>query len=347
MSQLSDPIQPRLNRFDWSIAFALLIGTLALYSQTRTFEYLRFDDPQYISQNWDVQSGLNSRSFHYAMTTVLYGNWHPLTMLAEICVVQLFGSSSAVFHVFCASLHAANVAMLFLFLRFATKARFSSIMVAALWGWHPLRAESVAWVGELKDVLCGFFWLMTMLAFARYRFRSSIANYLAVVVCAAFAMLAKPMAVSLPPALMLLNVWPLRNHETISRKWWIDRLKEQIPLVLLAILFSVIAYRTQSASQLTVSLSVFSLPLRVENALFSYARYFGKQLIPIHLGLIYPHPGMLGQTIPPIDWITGATLLILITLIAWRTRRTKPYLIVGNYARPGGLISDSQPPNFC
>jgi tetratricopeptide (TPR) repeat protein len=312
------------------IVLLLILGTLGLYWQVRGFDFLRFDDPQYVTQNRLVQMGLTSSGIRYAFAGNVYGNWHPLTLLTEMLTVQLFSSSSAVMHLLCAGIHCTNAVLLFLFLRWTTGCRLRSALVAMLWAWHPLRAESVAWVGELKDVLCGFFWLISMLAFAWYRRRGSIGRYLLVVLTVAMALMSKSMAITLPAALFLLNFWPLRQAgESWNPRWWRRRILEQLPLLLLAIIVSIVAAHTQREAGWTGSVEKFPLELRITNGLFAYLRYVGKELLPINLGLIYPHPGMLGRSVPITNWLPAVVVLAIVTAIAWRCRCSKPFLIVG------------------
>jgi tetratricopeptide (TPR) repeat protein len=329
----------RSYRVDLGIILFLVAGTFCLYFQTRDFQFIRFDDPVYVTQNRQVLRGLSTDGFKYAMQAVVSSNWHPLTLLVEMAAVQIFGSSSAVFHTLCATLHGCNVVLLYLFLRVATKVRAPSFAVAILWGWHPMRAESAAWVGELKDVLCGFFSLFTLLCFVFYRRSPSIARYLWVLLCLCLALLAKPMAVTLPAAMMLLNFWPLRPAgQPMDRPWWKRRLLEQIPLVILAAAVGAAAIWTQRNTGATGSLQSFPITLRINNALWCYVCYIGKEFFPVRMGLIYPHPAMLRRNVPVAEWLSGLLLIACTTILCWKARKTRPFLIVGWFWFLGTLI---------
>jgi hypothetical protein len=209
LPDLTPDAERRLRAADCVIAAVLATVAFALYFQVRHFEYIRSDDPVYVSQNWAVQRGLTWAGLRYAATAVVSSNWHPLTLVAEMVVVQLFGPGPGAMHLAVASLHAANVGLLYLWLTSATGHPWRAAAVAAIWGLHPLRVESVAWVSELKDVLCGLFWLLGLLAFTRYRRRPTLRRYWLVVASLLAALLAKPMAVTLPAILLLLDYWPL------------------------------------------------------------------------------------------------------------------------------------------
>jgi hypothetical protein len=188
----------------------LFVVTLALYAPVVRYEFLNYDDEDYVTQNLHVQEGLTPRSMWWALTSLDASNWHPLTWLSLQLDAELFGiKCPGAFHLTSAMLHALNVVILYCFLLMTTGLPWRSAFVAALFGWHPLRVESVAWIAERKDVLSALFWLLTMVAYARYARRPSAGRYVLAVVLFAAGLMAKPMLVTLPVILLLLDYWPL------------------------------------------------------------------------------------------------------------------------------------------
>src|SRR5580704_1811459 len=202
----------------WPIALSLVLITLALYWPVRHFEFNNYDDGQYITKNPNVQNGLTLPDIEWAFTAAGYaGNWHPLTWLSHLLDIELFGFHAGAHHFTNLLFHTANTLLLFLLLRRWTGALWRSAFVAALFGWHPLHVESVAWVAERKDVLSTFFFFLTLLAYTRYtgELKIKTSNYKLyyglALVCFALGLLSKPMLVSLPIMLLLLDYWPLRR----------------------------------------------------------------------------------------------------------------------------------------
>lgn len=323
--------QPALSKRIEPFLIPLLTAiTFAIYWPAHAFDFVEYDDGGYITANLHLQQGITLASMRWAMT-VYMGNWHPLTLLSYLTISTIFGTGPAAFHLFNASIHSINAAMLYVFLFAATRRSWPSFFAAALWAWHPLRVESVAWISELKDVLCGFFWLGCTIAYAHYRRRPSAARYVAIAICLVLALLAKPMAVTLPAALLLLCFWPLRRENglpQLSSKWWRNRLLEVIPLALLCIGDAAVAFITQrTASQDT--LNIIPAGARAANALVSYVSYLQKMLIPIHLAIFYPHPAMLGRDTPTYQLLIASVVLVLITMAVTAQRRARPYLLAG------------------
>ena len=334
----------RLAPVDFVTLTGLAIVTLAVYAPTRTAQFVRYDDPLYVGANWEVQRGLTWHGLRYALTAVVSSNWHPLTLVVEMAVVQLFGSTAVPFHLLNDVLHAANVCLLYLFLRLATGRPGRAAAVAALWGWHPLRVESVAWVGELKDVLCGFFWLGTMLAFLWYRRRPGAGRYLAVLAGMVAAGLSKPMAVTLPLALLLLDYWPLGvgwGPETIGRaegpvdatpvpaRWWRGRILEQLPLLVVSVAVAAACVRTQGETGAIAKLSRFPIGTRLANALDACRMYLTQTVWPTGMAFFYPHPAVIGRGVPALHWLAGGALVVgLSALVLWGRAR-RPYAVVG------------------
>ncbi len=330
---------PRLGPVDYALLVGLAVISLCLYAQARHNGFVRFDDPVYVQRNAHVQAGLTLAGLRYAATAIVSSNWHPLTILVEMVAVQLFGPSAATFHLLMDGLHAANVCLLFLFLRLATGRTGRAAAVAALWGWHPLRVESVAWVGELKDVLCGLFWIGGMLAFLWYRQRPSPGRYAAVFGCMAAAGLSKPMAVTLPVALLLLDYWPLGAGWALGSRstpetsgpagWWRARLAEQVPLILLSVALGVVTVLTQTRTETTGSLAAFPVGIRLTNAADGYLQYLIQTFVPARMAISYPHPATLGRHVPVGLWLTGLVVLAGVSALTVAARRARPWAFVG------------------
>jgi Flp pilus assembly protein TadD len=324
----------RTTAADVAVAGLLAVVAFGLYFQSRHFEPIRFDDPIYLTQNWTVQRGITWAGLRYAATAIVSSNWHPLTLLVEMATVQLFGPSPGAFHLLSAALHAANVGLVYLFLRTATGLTWRSLAVAALWGYHPLRVEAAVWISDLKDVLCGFFWLLTLLAFVRYRRGGGPRWYAAVVAGTAAALLSKPMAVTLPVVLLLLEYWPLGPADAAldaghPRPTWARRVAEYAPLLLLSAATAVVTLWTQSKTQAAGSLAEFPLSTRLANAAAAYWAYVRTSFVPTGLAYFYPHPSELHQSVPLVPALLGATLLVAVTVAVILLRRTRPYALVG------------------
>lgn len=291
------------------------------------------DDSDYVLQNPYVRHGLTWAGARWAMTAFDAYNWHPLTWLSLQLDAQLFGVKHAWgFHLTNLLLHAANVVTLYAALRVMTGAVWRSVLVAALFAVHPLRVESVAWVSERKDVLSALFWMLTLLAYAGYARRPSVVRYGTVVLLFALGLTAKPMLVTLPFVLLLLDYWPLRRcafwgrerPPTFAPTSLLRLIVEKIPLLILSAGCSAATVAAQQ--EIVQKVEHFPLDLRVENALTVYVRYVTKLLWPTDLAFHYPHPG--DQLIA---WQATAAGLILaaITIMALVTARRWPYLVVG------------------
>jgi protein O-mannosyl-transferase len=324
----------------WLILLGLVAGTLAIYWQVSRFEFINFDDPLFVSADAMVQAGLSWPGVVYAFSHQLCGEWVPLTCLSHMLVAQLFGLHPGAHHLANVGLHLANALLLFFVLKRMTGRLWCSAIVAALFAWHPLRVESVAWVSERKDVLCGLFWLLTLWAYLRYAAQPGWARYLLTMVFFILGLMAKAILVTLPFVLLLLDCWPLGRLEPGS--WFVVRgsssprppddpashlrlLLEKVPLLVCAGLWVLITFLGQKADESVASLTALSLPDRLANAVISYARYLGKTFVPIDLAVLYPHPGHWGfwKVLP------AGLLLGLVSLAVWRWRRSQPWWLVG------------------
>jgi len=284
---------------------ALLAATLFVYAQAAQFEFVNYDDPDSVTNNIHVRNGLTAEGVRWALTSKEAANWFPVTRLTHELDVQLFGMQSGWHHMVNVALHAAAASLLFAFLFAATGARWRSAFVAFVFALHPLHVESVAWVTERKDVLCAFFWFLALWAYVRDR---------KLLLYAAFALglMSKPMIVTLPFVLVLLDLWPLQRGL---------RLLEKLPLFAMSAAGAAITYMAQSGSGAVKPAGAISL----ENALVSYGVYLLKTIWPSGLAPFYPYPA----SIPAWEVALSAVTLAAITAVAVRSRRTAPYLLTG------------------
>ena len=335
MTTATAPVLPdarrRWHARDAAAVAALLAGTLVIYLRTARFPFVNFDDQVYVYQNSHVLAGLTAANVAWACKAIVSANWHPLTLLAELTISSLFGARPGPFHVVNLLLHATNVCLLFAFLRRATGRFWPAGLAAALWGFHPLRVESVAWVSELKDVLCGTCTLLALLAYARYAARRTAGRYAAVAGLFALALLAKPMAVTVPAVLLLLDYWPLGRADgcRADRRWWLARLLEKVPLAAVAVADIAYALRTQFRSGSAGSLVTFPPGARAANAVVSVAAYLRQTVWPTGLAPFYPHPSMLGRHYPVLTVAVSTAVVVVVTAAAVAAARRRPAVAVG------------------
>lgn len=310
------------------IAGALFFLTLLLFARVTggSFEFVNYDDPDYVTKNPHVQARLSAATVRWALTSGDASNWHPLTWMTHAMDWSLWRDNPRGHHATNIVLHALNAALAFLAFRRLTGAVLTSAVCAALFAWHPLRVESVAWVAERKDVLSGFFWFLVLWAYAGYaegrRDGGGRGGRYYVIALLAFALglMAKPMLVTLPCVLLLLDVWPLKR---LTAAEWKSALLEKVPYFVLAGISSYVTFHVQKAGGSVAE--VLGFGARLDNAVVSVARYLGKFAWPFDLAVLYPHPG---------DWprakVWGAVSLILalstLAVVQWRRR---PWLAVG------------------
>ena len=328
-------------------AVLLVAVTMTVYAPVRDFRFLNFDDNEYVTDNSQVKLGLTWKGFVWAFTATQASNWHPLTWLSHMVDVSLWGMNPGGHHLTNVFFHAANTALLFLLLRIMTTALWPSALVAALFALHPLHVESVAWVAERKDVLSTFFGLLAILAYVRYAERPDVRRYLPVLLLFALSLLAKPMLVTLPFLLLLLDYWPLvrldgirpRNNRNGPPRYrpglLVDLLLEKAPLLALSAASSVITIFAQSHGGSLAPFDRYPLSLRVGNAVISYLGYLGNTIWPSQLAPLYPL-SLADQS----RWKIAASVLILstITLAALKSVRRYPNFAVGWLWYLGTLI---------
>ena len=265
---------PHLKTPDVVAGASLLCCVIAVYGQTIGFEYLSWDDNIYITDNPNVLAGLTRENVAWAFTTFSLSNWHPLTWLSLMLDIEWFGPEPGAAHAVNIVLHAANTLMLFAFFRWVTGDCWRSFVLAALFALHPLHVESVAWISERKDLLSTFFWVLTMLLYAAYTRRPRIAWYLALATSFALGLMAKPMLVTLPMVLLLLDVWPLRRISWTAPNASLAHhparlVLEKLPLLLLSGVSAVLTLYAQQSGATLISIDALSLGERSANALNS------------------------------------------------------------------------------
>jgi len=308
-----------LQRQTLVICLLLVAVILVSYWQVQYADFVGFDDERYVTKNSDVQAGLTWQGVVWAFTTLHDGNWFPLTWLSHMLDCELYGMNPMGHHWSSLLFHMANSLLLFFIFRQMTGAIWPSALVAALFALHPLHVESVAWVSERKDVLSTFFGLLSIAFYIRHVQKKQSASYLLSMLLLCLGLMAKPMLVTLPFVLLLLDFWPLgrfygerdslfREKRLINvegRQAW-RLILEKIPFLFPVLLSCATTLMAQTSGGAVISLKHFSLPVRISNALVAYIRYVAKAVWPYHLSVYYPHPG---DTLPVWQFI-GAALLI-------------------------------------
>ena len=305
-----------------------MLVTIAVYGQVRHFGFVNYDDPEYVTGNNNVLHGLTYEGLVWAATSDTAANWFPLTRVSHMLDVQLFGLNSGLHHLTNLLLHTLSTLLLFASPDRATRARWPSAFVAFVFALHPLHVESVAWIAERKDVLSAFFWCLALWAYVRYTERPRLGRYLLLLILFCCGLLAKPMIVTLPFALWLLDIWPLRRLPSAKPRLV---LLEKLPLLVLSTALAVVTYVVQHASR---AVKPFPLELRVENALVSYVSYIGKTFWPLRLAVFYPYP----RDIPAWPPVLAGLALLCISVLVVRVFRTRPYFAVGWFWYLGTLV---------
>jgi len=315
------------------LALLLLAYTLVVYDRASHFLFLNYDDNHYVYENPHVRAGITWATLRWAFTSFYFANWHPLTWISHALDCQLFGLNPAGHHLSSILLHAINVVLLFLLLARSTGKAGSSFFVAALFALHPLNVESVVWIAERKSVLSTMFFFLTLGAYGWYALKPCWKRYLAVAGLLACGLASKPMLVTVPFVLLLLDYWPLgriqgwsaRSEALAIRQSPIGKLfLEKLPLLLLVGASTVITLGAQRASG-AVGTQAFPFGARLENAVYSYAMYLWKTIWPTNLTLFYPY---FGHSLAP--WQVGAAALLLAAITAVVLKlRSRGYLLTG------------------
>jgi len=309
----------------WAAA-ALVALILFIYAPVLHYGFTSFDDPAYVSENAHVIRGLTLQGVLWAFTTGHASNWHPVTWLSHMLDIQIYGMNAGGHHLTNLLLHIANTLLLFWLLVRTTGAWRRSAMVAALFAVHPLHVESVAWIAERKDVLSTLFWMLTMHAYVGYVREPHLRRYLAVIALFALGLMSKPMLVTLPLVLLLLDVWPLGRvrFEAGRRKVWLRLIREKIPLFILAAASSTVTILVQWRGGAVQSFEAASLQERLANALFSYAAYLGQMVWPLNLAAYYPYGHLSAGAVA-----ASAAGLVAATVLVIRFSRSRPLFFMG------------------
>ena len=322
------------------ILLALTVATLAVFWQLESHDFINYDDPDYVLDNPFVRKGLSWEGVRWAFQSKAVSNWHPVTWLSHMLDFQLFGKKAAGHHLTSLFFHLANTLLLFLILKEMTASYWRSALVAAMFALHPLHAESVAWVAERKDVLSAFFWFLTLAVYVDYLKRPARGKYLSALLLYTLGLMAKPMVVTLPFVLVLLDFWPLgrlpASEINRGRIWPALRplLVEKIPFFALSLLSCLITYYVQDQGGAVSPLKVVPLGVRISNAFISYVEYLDKTLWPRDLAVFYPYP----DTILLSKALGAALLVIFISLFAVYTLKRFSYIFVGWFWYLGTLV---------
>lgn len=314
-------------RRNWAIWLFLIAITAAVYSRVSTFDFVDYDDQQYVVQNLNIKGGLTAQSLTWALTKQYDANWMPLVWVSFMIDHEMGGEASeenpAPYHRTNLVLHTLNALLLFALLNSLTGSRWRSAFVAALFAVHPMHVQSVAWVAERKDVLSTFLMLLTMLAYVRYARKPRVGRYLLVVLAFALGLMAKSMLVTLPILLLLLDFWPLRR--TVGTPPW-KLILEKTPLLAMAAAVGVVTVVQQQAAGALSNLTAYPIGVRLANAAVSYVAYVFAMVVPTRLAVFYPHPG---TSIPVGQVVGSAALLAMITTAAVKLAWKRPYVTVG------------------
>lgn len=314
------------------VCLLLVVATLALYNPVNRHPFVNYDDDRYVTENLHVHNGLTWETIAWALTATEQGNWHPLTWLSHALDWQLFHQNATGHHFTSLLIHAANAVLLFLLLIYASGRVGPSCFVAALFALHPINVESVAWVAERKNVLCTFFFFAALIAYCWYSRKPGWRRYLAFAGLFALGLMSKPMVITLPFVLLLLDYWPLgrirggpASTPPIAQAPLSRLLVEKLPLLVLSAASAWITMQAQRAGGAMRSAAQFSIGVRLENALVAYVIYLWKMIWPSRLAPLYPHPG---DSLGAWQIVVSALVLLAVTGVAVRFR-SRRYLLTG------------------
>ncbi len=318
---MSDKTNISSGKKKFIVCIFLTIATLAVYGQVTQHDFINIDDTVYVTENSHIHLGITPEGMQWAFST-LYGDfWHPLTWLSLMLDYQLYGLNAAGYHITNLILHLMSTLLLFLLFTRMTQEIWKSAFVAALFALHPFHVESVAWIAERKDVLSVFFCMLTLYCYVHYTEKPDTKRYLVVLFSFVLALMSKPMVVTLPIIMMILDYWPLRRFEYKESKLFLWQLKEKLPFFILSVIFSIITFH----AHYDPSEKVIPLWIRLTNAPFSFVSYLGKTLWPQDLAFFYPFSDQI-----PVWQVLGATVLILsISILVILIIKRLPFLFVG------------------
>ncbi|MGA2782101.1 MAG: tetratricopeptide repeat protein [Smithella sp.] len=335
-------------KYTYFIVIFLIVASFTAYGRILGNGFINFDDHQYITENNHIKSGINSESIKWAFTAFFYGNWHPLTLLSHMLDWSLFKDHAGGHHLISLLLHIGTILLLFFFLNRTTKSLWPSAFVAAFFALHPLRVESVAWAAERKDVLSMFFGLASIYAYACYAESYKLSKYFLCLILFALSLMAKPMLVTLPFVLLLLDYWPLGRWKKIdpliekeisapvkNRGHLIGRLLwEKSPFIFLTIISSIVTLWAQSKVGSITYMEHLPVSTRFLNAIISYVSYLGKTFWPVDLAVFYPYE----HSFPFWQVLVSCFILIGITILVIYAIKKLPFLFVGWFWYLGTLI---------
>jgi len=314
---------------------ALVITILAVYMQVGNHEFLSFDDEIYVTNNPHVASGITGKNIIWAFKSVEASNWHPITWLSHMADVELYGMNPRGHHLTNVIIHTVSSLLLLLLLIRITGSLWQSSFVAFLFALHPLHVESVAWVAERKDVLSAFFWFLTLFLYSEYTSKLKLTLYMLSLLTFVLGLMSKPMLVTLPIVMLLMDFWPLdryRHEEqvqgqqrSVSGFSFTALVKEKIPFFACSLLSAVITIYAQNKGGAIRSFDMIPFVLRVENALIAYVKYIFKTFWPQDLAVLYPFP----FSIQLWEVFGSLLLLLLVSMATFRVRHRHPYLLVG------------------
>jgi tetratricopeptide (TPR) repeat protein len=330
------------------ISLLLILAIMIAYGQVKNFDFVGYDDQDYVTENRQVQKGLTVEGIIWAFTTFHSANWHPLTWLSHMLDCELYGLNPMGHHWTNLTFHMVNTVLLFIVLELMTGAIWRSAFVAALFAFHPLHVESVAWVSERKDVLSTFFGLLMIFSYYRYVKISSLKNYLLVIIFFSLGLMSKPMLVTFPFVLLLLDFWPLKRfHYKNDYLFQSERtthygfkgiyrlILEKIPLFIPVVISCVLTFFAQKSYSAVKALGALPLKARVSNALVSYVNYVLKAAWPSKLAVFYPHPR---NTLPAWQIFGAALLIACACFFAIRAAKKYPYIVIGLFWYLGTLV---------
>lgn len=304
------------------ISFSIIILTLAVYWQIGNHDFVNIDDPGYVYNNQYVYGALTQENIRWAFTTYSMGSWHPLTWLSHQLDSQLYGLNPRGHHASSLLLHCINSVLLFSALLRLSGRLWQSAFVAAVFALHPLHVEPVAWISSRKDLLSALFFILLLISYAWYQQKTGPYRYALLLCLLVAGLLCKPMLVTAPFILLLLDYWPLKRFQRIP----LSRLvAEKVPLVIISIIFSAVTIYTQNRHGVMAGTDVLPLTYRLMNATTAYAGYLSKTFWPTGLTVLYPLP----PEIPFFQFTIALSILIVITLAVWNLRQRFPFLIVG------------------
>lgn len=315
------------------LGLIILISVLFVYGQIRSYDFISFDDGQYVTENSVVKQGLSVNNIIWAFTSFEAANWHPLAWVSHMVDVELYGLDAGHHHLTSLMIHIVNSFLLFYLINMMTCALWPSFFVAAIFALHPMHVESVVWVSERKDVLCAFFWFLTMICYVQYVKKKKIRGLVLVIFCFILGLMSKPMIVTLPFVLVLMDIWPLGriNYGQVMAKEKFaaitlsKSLIEKIPLFLLSFTCVIMTLNAQKYGGAIVSVSEYSSMLRSFNIVMGYVKYIQMMFWPSSQSVLYPR----AEYVSLLSFVPSLMGLILVTVASVIKFKEKPYFTIG------------------